>query len=168
MADKTDKLYITLTDNRGQGENGGTNGKPTPQSTASNQSNNSNDNALMRYAEHQMFHLVKSATTRAVNFSLANIGNFSGDYIAQRNVNAIKQEIEGVITIGMTTLAGAKYGPVGAAIGFVVGVSSLAMGTVFEEITNSFENSKANFNIEMLRERVGLNTIYDGSRGTEN
>lgn len=166
MANNNEKLYITISDNRGQ--TNGANGKPTPQPDASNQSNNSNDNTLMRYAEHQMFHLVKSATTKAVNFSLANIGNFSGDYIAQRNVNAIRQEIEGVISIGMTTFAGAKYGPVSAAIGFVVGASSLAMGTVFEEITNSFENSKANFNIEMLRERVGLNTIYDGSRGTEN
>ena len=72
------------------------------------------------------------------------------------------------MNIGMTTLVGAKYGPAGAVIGFVVGATSVISGGIFDDVSNRMENAKNNFNIEMLRERAGLNTIYDGSRGTEN
>lgn len=163
MASYNNKLYITISDKRGDG-----NSIPTPSSSSDNKDKNDKDNLLKRYAEHEMFHLVKGTAIKSVNYAISNIGNFTGDYIRQREVNVSKQMISNVMSIGMSTLAGAKYGPVGAIVGFVAGVSSIAIGSVFEDISNRAEITKNNFDISQLRDRVGLNTIYDGSRGTEN
>lgn len=169
MAEQDNKLYITISDKRGEGG-----GKPVPEEengtsgmTFEKMREHEND-LLRRYAEHEMFHVVKSTATRTVNFAISNIGNFTGDYITQKDVNWLKGVASNVTSIGLTTLAGAKYGPVGAAIGFVVGAASVVTNSIFTEITNQVQISKSNYSIGQLRDRVGLNTIYDGSRGTEN
>lgn len=167
MANNNEKLYITISDNRGQ--TSGASGKPTPKPKYAGEDEDTDKSDLLgRYAEHQMFHLVKGATMKAVNYSISNIGNFTGDYIAQKNVNYAKGVVSNLMNVGMATLVGAKYGPVGAVVGFVAGVGSIVSGGIFDDIQNRTDTTKNNFNIEMLRERVGLNTIYDGSRGTEN
>jgi hypothetical protein len=156
------KLYITITDDRGDG--GGT---PTPKPDGAKEKK-SNDDTIGRYIEHEMFHLVKSQATQFVNFSLGNIGNFTGDYITQRRVNETKQAISGLMNIGMTTIAGAKYGPYGAIAGFAIGVISQMTGSVYDVISSTVENSKTNYELAQLRELSGLNSTKDGSRGTEN
>ena len=169
MANNNEKLYITISDNRGQ--TSGASGKPTPNSQASSNKPNEENNGtslLGKYAEHQMFHLVKGATTKAVNYSISNIGNFTGDYLKQKDVYYSKEVISNLTNLALTTYAGSQFGPIGTAIGFVVGVGSQIVGGIFEDISNRVDNAKNNYNISMLRERVGLNTIYDGSRGTEN
>lgn len=163
---ENNKLYITITDKRGDGGSGIP--TPSPSDSSSAKKKQDDDSLLKRYAEHELFHLVKSTAMKSVNYAISNIGNFTGDYIIQKNVSYAKGIVSNIMSVGMTTLAGAKFGPVGAIIGFVAGTSSIAIGSVFEDMSNRADNAKNNFNIEMLRERVGLNTIYDGSRGTEN
>lgn len=160
------KLYITISDKR-LGDGGNT---PSSSNSSEREANSMSkeDNLIKRYAEHELFHLVKATTTRAINYSISNIGNFTGDYITQRKVNVAKGIVDSAVTIGVSTIAGAKYGPIGAAIGFVTGVASETIMGVLDDISNRAENTKANFNIEQLREKVGLNTKLDGSRGTEN
>ena len=155
-----DKLYITISDERG----GGT---PTPKPEGSKSKDKESD-TLGRYIEHEAFHLVKSQVTKEVNFSLSNIGNFTGDYITQRKVNEAKQLVDGLVSIGMTTLAGAKYGVWGAVAGFVVGTIGQLSSGFYDNITNQAENAKVNYDMSQLRNRAGLNTVFDGSRGTEN
>lgn len=168
MAGQDNKLYITISDRRGEGG-----GKPVPQdenneATSENAVREQQDGLLRRYVEHEMFHLAKSTATRTVNFAISNIGNFTGDYITQKEINYAKGVVSNLTTIGMTTLAGAKYGTVGAVVGFVVGAASVVTNAIFDDISNQVQISKTNYNVEQLRDRVGLNTIYDGSRGTEN
>ena len=168
MAEQDNKLYITISDKRGEGG-----GKPVPQDdnnevTSENTVREQEDGLLRRYIEHKMFHLAKSTATRTVNFAISNIGNFTGDYITQKDVNYAKGVVSNLTTIGITTIAGAKYGPVGAAIGFVAGTTSIISNAIFDDISNQVQISKSNYSIGQLRDRVGLNTIYDGSRGTEN
>ena len=160
MADKN-KLYITITDKRdGDGQT------PTQQPKGTD---GEKESALGRYAEHQLFHLIKNQVTKTVNFSISQIGNLSGDYTAQRKVNEVKQAISGVMQVGQSTLGGAAVGGwVGAIIGFAVGTISLISNTVQDEISNRIENTKTNLEIAALRDRAGLNSVYDGSRGTEN
>ena len=153
------KLYITITDDREGG-----NGTPTPNPVGSEKK----DDTLGRYVEHEMFHLVKQQALQAVNYSLANIGNFTGNYTTQRKVNEAKQVISGVMRVGMSTIAGAKYGWVGAVVGFVAGSASLVADTAYSVNSDYIENRKSNYEIQQLRERSGLNAAYDGSRGTEN
>lgn len=158
MAEKS-KLYITISDKRGEGGGGGVD---------SEKEKEKENDTLGRYAEHEVFHFLKSTASKTINYSISNIGNFTGDYITQRKVNMCKDALDSAVSIGMTTLVGSKYGPAGAVIGFVVGVASEFTGSIFEDISNRADNVKANYNIEQLRERVGLNTLIDGSRGTEN
>ena len=124
--------------------------------------------ALGRYVEHEVFHLVKQQATATVNFALGNIGNFSGDYILQNEVNEARKNINSLMNIGMATLAGAKFGPAGAVIGFAAGVVSESMKGVFETVEKTKNAAKQNYEIAQLRDRAGLNTAKDGSRGTEN
>ncbi len=162
MAEKN-KLYITITDKRdGDG--------PTPTPTPQGSSQKSDDLGMLgRYAEHELFHLVKNQTTQAVNYALANIGDLSGDYISQRKVNVAKQAISGIMQVGTATIAGARVGGyIGAAIGFVVGTISLISGSVYNELESRKNNRLTNLEIAQLRDRAGLNSVYDGSRGTEN
>ena len=160
MAEKN-KLYITISDERG-----GDGPTPMPQPEGAKKKDS---NALGRYAEHQMFHLIKQQATQAVNYAIANIGDLTGDYIAQRKVNVAKQAISGVMQVGEATLAGAGVGGwVGAIIGFVVGGISLVTSSVYNEIEARKNNRIANLEIAQLRDRAGLNAVYDGSRGTEN
>lgn len=162
------KLYISISDDRGNGNRN----TPTASSSSANKNGKKekeNENLLGRYVEHELFHLVKKNTMQAVNYSLANIGNFTGDYISQRRVNELKQAVTGFTSIGMSTLAGAQVGGiVGAVVGFAAGTASLVVDTVYDNITNKAEYAKQNYNIAQLKDRVGLNSIYDGSRGTEN
>ena len=157
------KLYITISDKRLGDGNG-----QVPSNSAS-KSEEKEDTLLKRYAEHELFHFVKSSAMTTINYSVSNIGNMTGDYITQRKVATAKQMVESGVSIGMSTLAGAKVGgPIGAAIGFVVGVGGNAINGYFEDLKNRTENAKTNYNIEQLRDKVGLNTKLDGSRGTEN
>lgn len=168
MADKIDKLYITLTDNRGQGGIGGASGKPTS-SSQSIKTEQNNSSAILRYAEHELFHIIKGTSIKTVNFATSNYANFTGDYIMQKDIYYVKDVASNITNVAFSTFAGAKMGGVvGMAAGFVVGASSIVVGGIFNDISNRLDNTKANYNIAQLRERAGLNSIYDGSRGTEN
>lgn len=158
------KLYVIITDER----KGGGGETPTPQPGSGSGDGKDDSSALGRYAEHQLFHLVKSQMTQAVNFATSNIGDLTGDYIAQRKVNVAKQAISGVMQIGQATLGGAAAGGwVGAIIGFAVGTVSLVTSSAYSEAENRRSNALANQEIAQLRERAGLNASKDGSRGTE-
>lgn len=162
------KLYITISDNR-SGQKGGQDGDATPTSGNKGDKKDNSGNAATRYAEHQLFNLAKRTAVQSVNFAISNIGNLTGDYIAQRNVGVAKQAISGVISVGMSTAGGAAVGGwVGAIVGFSVGVVSLIGSSVQSEIQNRLDTAKQNLEIAQLRDRAGLNATYDGSRGTEN
>lgn len=157
------KLYITISDERGGG------GGSTPIPKPSDGSKKDNGDILGRYVEHEMFHLAKAQVTKAVNFAIGNVGNFTGDYITQNKINNMRSSLSGFMNIGMATIAGAKVGGwVGALVGFTIGTISEVSSGVYDTIAKSNENAKTNYEIAQLRDRAGLNTLLDGSRGTEN
>ena len=155
------KLYITISDERGNGTPGVSNGTKKDNDVQK-------ENLLSRYIEHEAFHIVKQQTMKAVDFSLGNIGNFTGDYITQQKINDMRSNLSSLMAIGMTTLAGAKYGVVGAVIGFSVGAISQVSSGIYETIEKTTANKKQNYEIAQIRDRAGLNSVLDGSRGTEN
>jgi len=164
MADN--KLYITISDNR-SGQKGAQDSDATP--TSRNKGDKKDGNAATRYAEHKLFNTAKQIAVQSVNFAISNIGNLTGDYITQRNVSVAKQAISGVMSVGMSTAGGAAVGGwVGTIVGFAVGVVSLVTSSVQSEVQNRLDTAKQNLELAQLRDRAGLNTTYDGSRGTEN
>ena len=69
------KIYITISDQRGKGGGGG--GEPGTVINSKKQDNETT--ALGDYAKHEFFNLIKQNATKIVNYSIGNMGNFSGD-----------------------------------------------------------------------------------------
>lgn len=157
------KIYIIVTDKLP----GGT---PTPTPTAQGQGQNKEDVGLFaHWARGRLLSTAKSIAIQSVNYSLANIGNFTGDYITQTHINETLSNIRGFAGIGMAALAGFKVaGPMGAAVGAVLGTVNATVSSAFQINTQRVQNSRVNYEIEQLRNRAGMNPLMDGSRGTEN
>lgn len=164
MENQKNKLYITISDSR---NGGGSDPDVVPTDDGKDKKDKTSE--VGKYAEHELFHLVKQTTIKSVNFAISNIGNLSGDYITQRKVNEAKQAVSGLMNIGMATVGGAFAGGwVGAIVGFTVGMTTMIVDTTQNEIQNRIDNTKTNLEIASLRDRAGLNTVSDWSRGTEN
>lgn len=157
------KIYIIVTDKLP----GGT---PTPTPTAPNQGQSKEDTGLFaHWARGRLLSTAKSIAIQSVNYSLANIGNFTGDYITQTHINETLGNIRGFAGIGMAALAGFKVaGPMGAAVGAVLGTVNATVSSAFQINAQRVQNSRVNYEIEQLRNRAGMNPLMDGSRGTEN
>jgi len=128
------------------------------------------DNELIsHWARAKLIGTIKSVATTGVNYSLNNIGNFTGDYITQANVDNALNNLNSVANIGLTAFAGLKVaGPIGAVVGGSLALISSGVNSALNIHSMQVANRKTNYEIEQLRIRSGLNTLLDGSRGTEN
>lgn len=153
------KIYIIVTD---QLPNGGGHLVPDQPNKKDKEGND-----LQSYVAHKFFNLIESQAKQAVMFTLQNIGNFTGNYVAQQEVNNALKFVNFGEKLGVAALAGAKFGPVGA--GIAAGV--VAVGEYFSQaqewFTGYVENQRQNRQIEMLRSRAGMNSTNNGNRGTE-
>lgn len=109
-----------------------------------------------------------SAGTQAckslINYSLANYGNLTGDYIGQQKINDTLNMINDLTGIGMSTASGAMVGGVpGAIIGLVVGAVSFGVGAVTSNITDNINIAKMNYVASVNADRLGR-ILVDGSR----
>lgn len=180
MAENDGKIYITISDRR-FGKNtvdspspssGGSGGRSATPRTGNLGIDYSGADKLLasetKYIEHEGMHILKQTVNKFISYGLGNIGNFSGNYIIQQDVNNLLSNAQGFINIGVMTLAGAKYGPVGAVTGLGIGIISQITSSVLAIRQRTIEVSKNNYEIEQLKARSGLNALIDGSRGTEN
>lgn len=161
MADyQGEKIYIVITDQRPDGNNG---------ANGSRQQDDDNRNSIKRYAEHQFYNFIKSESQTAVNYTINNIGNFTGNYQVQREVQNVVKHANGLVSLGESAIYGASIGGLAGA-GIAVGVSLVSSLINFglESYAIGVAEKKTNYAIEQLRARSGLNTLNDGSRGTEN
>lgn len=158
------KIYITISDQRGKG--GGYGGEPGTVINSKKQDNETT--ALGDYAKHEFFNLIKQNATKIVNYSIGNMGNFSGDYLAQTNINATMSNVSTLASYGLAAAAGAKYGgPLGAAIAVGVKMVTDAVSFGLNERTNRAQYKKTNYEISKLKDLSGLNALIDVSRGTQ-
>lgn len=157
------KIYIIVTDKLPAGGN-----TPTPGDKKKTEKK-SDEEMLEHWARNRLLSEVKQLATTAVNYSISNIGNFTGDYIAQTHINDALRSVRGFVSIATSTAAGFKVGgPWGAVIGFSLGLVSESVSSAMQIHSNRVETNKVNYEIAQLRQRVGLNTTLDGSRGTQN
>ena len=94
-----------------------------------------------------------------INYSVANIGNYEGDYIKQAQMQNVMAVIGDLTTLG----AGIASGPVGA----VVAVAGLAVKTGLQIASEINAERHNNIQYEYMLSRSG-NAVTNGSRGTEN
>lgn len=165
------KLYIIITDNPNIQSTQTTITKTTTTTTnttkvqSAGSGNGSGDDALFGFAVHQFYHFIQQEATEAANWSISNIGNFTGDYVKQANVQKAVGLAGKVAGIGMSIAAGAQVGGVwGALIAGTIAVASTAISIGLEDKANAFQVYKQNREIAQLRELSGLNPLTNGGR----
>lgn len=166
------KIYITITDKRPLDQSGSTisqTGQSSQKADTSNSdSGKSQGSVLLRYAEHQFFHFVEAEAKKYAMNTLGNIGNFTGDYALQDDINVSLSALSSIANIGFAAIQGAKIGgPIGAAVGAVIGVAMNEINFQMKDKLARLENKKTNIRIEKLRIRSGLDGATNNGRGTE-
>lgn len=155
------KIYITISDKRddSSGVNNGNSKKEEKQSP------------LSKYVQHQFFDLISQQAKQTLNYSVNNIGNFTGEYQTQRQIQSALNMGKFAKNLVVSAYSGFKLSggnPMGAAVAVGLQVASTISEIVQSEAVGSLNNKQINYKINALRERSGLNTLNDGSRGTEN
>lgn len=151
------KIYITISDSR--------TGEVIKDTNISVAKKEDKEEKLFRdYVKHEFFNLIEKEARQMVNYSLGNIGNFTGDYNAQRAVNFGLSTTSVIRSIGMGALVGAKYGPWGAVIGAGVVAASQVVNFGFQLHSQNLEIRKQNYNVRQLRQLSGLDGLTNGSR----
>lgn len=152
------KIYITISDTR-NGSGGGV--SPDTQGEQSQDK----DSAVGKYLQHRFFNFVEGQAKQFVNYTVSNIGNFTGSYETQRDIQAVMESASFLINLGTSIASGAKMGGVwGAVIAGSIAVGSKAINFGYQEYSEQFQNRKINRNIDMMRRRLGLEGLTDGSR----
>jgi hypothetical protein len=153
------KIYITISDSReseiikGTKINAPSEGKKEKEKTTTSD-----------FIKHQFFNFIESEAKQMVNYTLGNIGNFTGDYNAQRQVNFGLSAASVITNIGMSALAGSKFGIPGAIAGAVVAATSQAVSFGLQLRTQNLEITKQNYSIGQLKQLSGLDGLTNGSR----
>lgn len=157
------KIYITISDTRG---GGGGPGLVTPEP----EDKESKTKPLSDYLKHSFFNIVEDSAKKVVSNSISQIGNYIGDYYAQRQIQTAISALNKGSTLAISFFAGS--GITGSVAGGVSGLiatgSMMALNYGIEEFNNRVAIARNNREIEYIRDLSGLNTLKDGSRGTEN
>ena len=155
------KIYITISDTRT-----GEVIKGTDIIVPEKKKSNTEENELQNYVMHQFRNLITQQAKNMVNYSLGNIGNFTGDYNAQREVNFSLS----ALNVGSSIIAGAFAGlkvtgsPVGAIVGAATVATSQAINFGLKLKSEQVALNKQNYNIQQLRQLSGLDGLTNGSR----
>lgn len=154
------KIYIIVTDQLPNGQGPLTPDKPK-------EKKKEDKDLLGDFAQHQFFNLITNQAKTAVQYTIGNIGNFTGSYVTQEHINNALNAIGFLERVGVATLAGSKYGPWGAAIGAAVAVVGEGVSQGINIFSNILEMRRQNEAVAQLKTRAGLNSVNNGSRGTE-
>lgn len=162
MAD-TGKIYITISDTRGGSGSGRT--PDVPNSQPNQDEEEQKTGMLNQYVRHRFFNFVEAQAKQAVNYAVGNIGNFTGNYQRQEDAQRSMENISTAINIVNSVYVGAKAGgAVGAVVSFAISLGSVLINSAYRIHSEQFQNRKDNRNIEMMRNRLGLQGLTDGSR----
>lgn len=104
-------------------------------------------------------HAAVSNVKQAVKYSLGNVGNFTGDYVLQNQIDVGLQVFEDVAAIGFATAAGGLPGA-------IIATASIGIKYATKEISrqNQMAVDRAQFRYDYARSG---NALFDNSRGTE-
>lgn len=160
------KIYIVITKQAP--------GVPTPgipNITTPKEENKSSSS--LSYFAHRFYSFVESEAKQAIQYGVSNIGNFTGNYQMQREVQSAIALSHKVVNLGMAAIQGATSAAAigasataGGIIGITIAAAAVAIDYSMQYYSNLVQERKNNFNIEKLRERSGLNPLLDGNRGT--
>lgn len=167
MATDSNKLYIVISDSPSASNQEGE--EQTASEKKESDRKKSKNDTFNTYVQQQFLNELKSQAMQAVNYSISQYGNLTGDYTAQKNLQRLMSVVNNVVSIGQAAVAGASVGGwIGAAIGASIAITNQVISYGYQTFGEYVSNIKQNREIDILRERSGLNSYLDGSRGTEN
>jgi len=148
------RIYITITDSPvssvGNGGTGSGQGRVKDSTGVEKQLREID---LIR---HQVNNFTIDQAKQVAAYAINNIGNFSGDYNAQRSIQHTVQIGSKMLGIGM---AFATSGPLG-----IMATIATGIGFIEQEYANQFAIKKQNYTINRLRDISGLDNLTNGSR----
>ena len=157
------KIYIVITDKM-PGSPGSPEGEGKGEGPKKSESG-----MVAHWARQRLLGEAKSQANSWLSYGVNNIGNFTGNYTAQMEVQAGMNVVSRLSGIGMSTLAGLKVGGIpGAVIAFGISTINLITQDVQKHNLRLFEQKRTNYAISQLRERSAMNPYVDWGRGTEN
>lgn len=159
------KIYITISDTRG-----GSNDVATADAEAKSTTNNNGKTALGLMAFNKFINFAEGQANQYVNYTVGNIGNFTGSYQAQKDMEFLVRTINFATNLGISTIGsfvmfgGGVQGGVAAALtaGAIIGTEIIS--NLYRENTEAFNMRRTNRNIALMRERLGLEGLTNGSR----
>lgn len=158
MADNNGKIYITIS-NQLESKDGGVQNPSDneAQNPGSKASEKGEKDSLTTTVSYLFFQTVANSAKQAAEYAKSNIGNFTGDYQTQRNIN---NSLQAISTIGSLVMAGATAG----VPGLVIASASMATSFTLQEISADLTYKKQNRQIDMLRELSGMDALTNGGR----
>ena len=163
------KIYITISDNRGAN-----NEVETANAEARGGSSNQGKTALGLMAFNKFVDFAQGQANQYANFTIGNIGNFTGSYSAQKDMEATMRAINFVSNLGISTIGtfvqftamtgNPVVGGVAAAINATLQIGTSLINFGYQEKVEQFNMRRTNRNIALMRERLGLEGLTNGSR----
>lgn len=118
------------------------------------------------FAKHQVFSFIEAQAKQIINYSIQNIGNFTGNYQTQRQINEVVNIGGRLKNVGMAAIAGATMGggPVGAVVAAAISIASMAVGDILQYNSLTIQTQQQNREISILKHISGLDALNNGSR----
>ena len=159
MAQPTNgKIYITISDER----KGVSPDSPRPDEPENEEE--TKKKSLGDYLLHKTLDFLRKELTEVSEYAIQNIGNFSGNYAAQRELSQTYQAVSSLVDMGLTIALSPNPVVAVAAVGFKL--ISTGINDARRWLENTHDYNKSIYGIDQLRTRSGMNSLMDGSRGT--
>lgn len=166
------KIYITISDTRsnGGGNNGGGNDGGSGTSVLQKEINAEDKKAdsidpFKNYIQHSFYNFVENQAKQMLNYSISNIGNFTGDYQTQRDIQSIVNVSNFGVSLITSFMAGMAIGGVaGGIVASGIAVASKGINLGLSEWAGRVNNRNQNYSISQLREISGLDALTNGGR----
>lgn len=151
------KIYIVITDNPGK-----LNGEIDAKKVETKQTEKESD---LNFVKHQFYNFIESQAKQTLNYSISNYGFKTGNFQVQNDIEVGLRVLNSVKNIGISIAAGFKYGQAaGAVVAGVVAIASQAINFGESIHTANLQTNRQNYEINILRQKSGLDLYTNGSR----
>lgn len=165
MAEKDGKLYIVITDEPVINKTETIHMTESQKEKTIQRVTEEREKQIYTFATHQFYNFMQQTATEMVNWSISNIGNFTGNYVKQENIQKTVNLGSKLIGIGSAVVAGAQMaGPIGALVAGTIAVAGTGINIALQDRANEFQTQRQNREIAQLRELSGLNPLTNGGR----
>ena len=146
------KIYITITDEPISETSGGTQAQKEKKDKKQKKQDQLN---------YQFNEFIKEEAIKFANYQISNIGFYTGNYQAQREVAGAMAIGYKIINIGNAVARSIAWG---SPIPTIIAVGSMAINTGLEIVKSIEQNKRQNYEINILRDISGLSNKTNGSR----